>query len=66
MFIELIFLWDGWSTFVQSFKFIGLFHTVNGASFLDINFRAFHRPVTAPGPHFKLLQFSLKIYTLEL
>ena len=63
MFIVLIFLWDGWgwSSFVSSFKFIGLFHTVNGASFFDLNFRGFHRPVTAPRPHFKLLEFSLKI-----
>ena len=46
---------------MQSFKFIGLFHTVGGASSFDLNVRGFHRPVTAPRPHFKLLQFSPKI-----
>ena len=34
---------------------------MNGASSFDLTFRGFHRPVTAPRPHFKLLQFSLKI-----
>ena len=61
MFIVLMFLWGGWSRFVLSFKFIGLFYSVNGASSFDLNFGGFHRPVTAPRPHFKLLQFSLKI-----
>ena len=61
MFIVLILLRDGWSRFVQSFKFIGLFYPVNGASSFELNFRGFDRPVTAPRPHFKLLQFSQKI-----
>ena len=49
------------------FKFIGLFHTMNGPSSFDLNVRGFHRSMTAPRPHFKLFHFfSKKKSTLEL
>ena len=52
MSIVSIFLYDGWSRFLLSFKFIGLFYNLNGAWSFDLNFRGFHRPVTAPKSHF--------------
>ena len=33
---------------------------MNGASSFDLDFHGFYRPVTAPRPNLKLLQFSLK------
>ena len=42
------------------YKFIRLFHTVSFALSVDLNFRGFRRPVTAPGPRFQNLPISLK------
>ena len=37
------------------------YFTLRGASCSDLNFRGFHRPVTAAKPHFQILQFVVKI-----